>query len=62
MNTNLMQTIDAANLDNDLDTLACLLCDNEDDDDAREMIYAAIDRVSANLSSPIEMDAIWTIA
>ena len=42
--------IDAAILENDIDALTELLIEHERDDDARYLIYEAIDVVSANLA------------
>ena len=47
----LRREIDGAVLENDLDKLADLLVKHERDDDARCVIYEAIDVVAANLDA-----------
>jgi len=55
MQPNLRHKIDAAILENDLEALEDLLIRHERQEDARAVIYEAIDRVSANLDRPIEV-------
>ena len=49
--TTLRHEIDAGVLENDLDALTELLIKHERNDDARYLIYEAIDVVSANLDA-----------
>lgn len=62
MTTTTRQLIDAMTFDYDLDALGDMLIDYEDDDDAREVIYAAIDHVSQGLALTVDVDAVYTIS
>ena len=54
--------IDAAVLENDLDELGNLLIDCEEDDDARCVLYEAIDRVASHLKVLVTIDDLCTLA
>lgn len=62
MTSQLRHEIDAATFSFDLDSLADLLCEHENDDDAVACLYEAIDHVSQGLALKIDLDAVYTIS
>lgn len=59
MNETTHHAIEAAALEHDLDALADLLIEHERDDDARYVIYEAIDTTAAHLDVLVTTDVFY---